>query len=62
MNLQVVFMVGDIELAPAIQLLDIGLVIVEQVPLSLAGKLQRSRGIGLLQNHRCLETGNGRVY
>jgi hypothetical protein len=33
-------MVGDVELAPAIELVAIGLEMVEQIPLALAGKLQ----------------------
>ena len=39
-ELAVVFVVGGIELAPAIQFVDIGLEMIEQFPLALAGKLQ----------------------
>ena len=39
-ELAVVFVIGGIELAPAIQLVAVGLEVVEQIPLPLTGKLQ----------------------
>ena len=39
-ELQIVFVIGGVEFAPAIQLVAIGLEMVEQIALALAGKLQ----------------------
>jgi hypothetical protein len=56
---EVVLMVGGVELAPAIELIAIGLEMFEQIALALAGELQRSSGIGLLQIHCSLGVKNG---
>jgi hypothetical protein len=41
--------VGGVEFAPAIQLVAVGLEMIEQIALALAGQLQRSSGVGSLQ-------------
>ena len=55
----VVFVVGGIELAPALELGAVGLEVLEQLALALTGKLQRSGRAGLLQIHCSLEAKNG---
>jgi hypothetical protein len=50
-ELLIVFVVSGVELAPAIQIVAVGLLMVEQIPLALAGKPRRSSRIGLLQVH-----------
>jgi hypothetical protein len=39
-------MIGRIEFPPAVELIDIGLEVIEQIALALAGKVQRSGGVG----------------
>ena len=46
-ELVVVLVVCGIELAPAVDLVDIGLVMLKQVPLALALEMKRSGAIGL---------------
>ena len=60
-ELAIVFVIGGVEFAPAIQLVAIGLEMIEQIALALAGQLQRSSGIGLLQIHCSLEPESGEI-
>jgi hypothetical protein len=51
----VVVVIGGVDFAPAVDVVDIGLVMVEQIALALAGKLQRRGPIGRPQIHHASE-------
>ena len=50
-ELVVVFVIGSVEFSPAVEFVDIGLVMITQITFALTGKLQRSSGVGSLQIH-----------